>query len=274
MKRRSGPRKTAKLSEALHYQLNMYALAASAAGVGLLALAQPAGAKIVYTSAHVTLKGNQPLPLDLDHDGFIDFYLLHGYWRTSTSPNALWACHVKPIYGSSCSGDSSRAPNALNAIRMIASEGRAWGGAFRSGAKIQHGDRFRDKVPVELGLLKYASGFSNPRWYGPWVNGGKGVKNRYLGIKFKINGRFHYGWARMTVTTIQNTFTATLTGYAYETIPGKAIVAGQTKGSDDTDNSIEQPNPAALTAPTPEPATLGALAKGGPGLSIWRRKED
>jgi hypothetical protein len=63
---------------------------------------------------------------------------------------------------------------------------------------------------------------------------------------------------------------ARLTGHAYETIPNKPITTGQTKGPDN--NSIEEPN-AALTMPTPDPATLGALAMGSPGLSIWRRKE-
>jgi hypothetical protein len=42
MQRSSRPiRTSAKLSDSLHRQLNMYALAASAAGVGLLAFAQP-----------------------------------------------------------------------------------------------------------------------------------------------------------------------------------------------------------------------------------------
>jgi hypothetical protein len=64
-----------------------------------------------------------------------------------------------------------------------------------------------------------------------------------------------------------------LTGYAYETSPGKGIVAGQTKGMDDS--NIEQPD-AVLTTPipdSPQPATLGALAMGAPGLPIWRRKD-
>jgi len=65
-------------------------------------------------------------------------------------------------------------------------------------------------------------------------------------------------------------FKAELTGYAYETIPNKAIIAGKTNGPDDI--SIEEPG-AALTAPTPGPATLGALALGARGLSIWRREE-
>ncbi len=50
MKRTS--RKPSTLSESLQRHLNAYALAASAAGVGMLALAQPAEAKIVYHRTH------------------------------------------------------------------------------------------------------------------------------------------------------------------------------------------------------------------------------
>jgi len=49
MKRSPRPRKTAELPRSLHQQLNLYAIAAGAAGVGMFALAQPADAKIVYT---------------------------------------------------------------------------------------------------------------------------------------------------------------------------------------------------------------------------------
>ena len=60
---------------------------------------------------------------------------------------------------------------------------------------------------------------------------------------------------------------AILTGYAYETIPGRAIIAGKTKGRDDAEPT------ASLNKRIPEPATLGALALGAPGLAIWRREE-
>ena len=60
---------------------------------------------------------------------------------------------------------------------------------------------------------------------GRWDN----VDNRYLGMKFTINGKVHYGWARLSVTNLKDKFriTATLTGYAYETIPNKPIKAGK-----------------------------------------------
>jgi hypothetical protein len=101
----------------------------------------------------------------------------------------------------------------------------------------------------------------------PW---GRGVSVQYLGLKFLIKGKIHFGWARLGSFLFFPKPAATLTGYAYETIPNKRIATGRTKGPDDA--SIEEPN-AALALPTPEPATLGALAMGAPGLSIWRRKE-
>jgi hypothetical protein len=109
---------------------------------------------------------------------------------------------------------------------------------------------------------------------------GKRLKNRYVALKFTVNGQFHFGLARVAfAVTSKNTFYGLLTGYAYETIPNKPLNPGQRKGMDEIDNSVEQPNPddagpgASLTSTIPEATTLGALAMGAPGLSIWRRKE-
>jgi len=99
--------------------------------------------------------------------------------------------------------------------------------------------------------------------YGPWLH----LKEAYLGLKFVIKGKTHFGWARVKLSVADQSIRATLTGYAYETIPGKAIVAGATKSPEDAEPT------AALNSHAPEPATLGALALGVPGLSIWRRKE-
>lgn len=65
--------------------------------------------------------------------------------------------------------------------------------------------------------------------YGQWMY----TKNRYIGLTFQINGETHYGWARVAVNVDRNVgMNATLTGYAYETIPNKPIIAGKTKGPD------------------------------------------
>src|SRR5580692_12791728 len=70
---RGAKRAVARLGASLDKNLMSYAMAAGAAGVGLLALAQPADAKIVYTPAHKNI-GAQTF-IDLNHDGINDFKL-------------------------------------------------------------------------------------------------------------------------------------------------------------------------------------------------------
>ena len=270
MNRSSRPRTTAVLSKSLNQELSSYALAAEAAGLGLLALAQPAEAKIIYTPAHVQVNGI--VPIDLNHDGINDFFLFNYGFHTSSGGGALLVC-LNPFNNGSRTvcASSSFGTNALNAFRVVESMGNEWGAAVKPGAKIIGGDRFRSGHSADLGQVTFpTSSHQKPVWGGPWMNGGKGVKNRYVGIKFQIKGRFHFGWARVTVTTQGNSFTARLTGYAYETIPNKGIVAGKTKGPEKIDS---QPASATLSQPIRARATLGTLALGAPGLSIWRREE-
>ena len=243
MKHPSQSRATAELSKSLNHRLNMYVLAAGASGVGLLALAPRADAKIIYTPAHAKVNHGFFLPIDLNHDGIVDFYLNNG-GHSSVAGLSVCQYMTQTIFGSACSYDF----RGTNAVRTIDSKGAEYAAALRSGDKVQRGRFARSKAI--LGII------FRTRFYGPWFNGGKGVKNRYLGLKFKIEGRFHYGWARMTVT--RGLFsTATLTGYAYETIPGIGIVAGQTKGPDVTKL---------------DPANLGRLAAGASATPAWRIK--
>jgi hypothetical protein len=81
------------------------------------------------------------------------------------------------------------------------------------------------------------------------------MKSRYLGFAFdfgKVGHPTHYGWARVTTVHSEGDnyphyFHTTVTGYAYQTIPNKAIITGKTKGED---------------VITIERGTLGALALG------------
>jgi hypothetical protein len=91
MKPSSQPSKTPfRLSDSIQRKLNMYALAASAAGVGVLALFQPAEAKIIYTKTNVNVFKSYPpgFSLDLNNDGtadfvFIGFAYFSQYWGSS-----------------------------------------------------------------------------------------------------------------------------------------------------------------------------------------------
>jgi hypothetical protein len=99
---------------------------------------------------------------------------------------------------------------------------------------------------------------------GPWVN----ATGRYLGLKFLINGRVHYGWARLTVNSFHFTQgEVLLTGYAYETEPNTKIRTGQESGHE------VGSNPAWLIEPGSEVSSLGLLARGADGVVLWRRRE-
>ena len=96
---------------------------------------------------------------------------------------------------------------------------------------------------------------------------------RYLGVEFRINGKTHFGWARFTNSSAWG---APLTGYAYETTPGKLIKASQTKEAADNPTNDDFGPRASLTNPipdAPQPASLGMLALGAQGVPLWRRKE-
>jgi|SRR5271155_3371463 len=230
------------LSQSTQQRLNSYAVAASAAGVGMLALTMPAEAKIIYTATHQVIKKGVSYKLDLNHDGKADFTLM-GRRSANTSTSYLLL---------------SAKPDAGNGVRGFGGE-HGWASALKPGSLIGPYQYFPGQVMAEVA---HTAG-SGVIYAGSWLN----VKNRYLGLRFKIAGKIHYGWARLSVQATSSSITATLTGYAYETIPKKAIHAGQAKGGED------EADVAQLNFRAPESQTLGLLAMGSRGLSLWPRKE-
>jgi hypothetical protein len=240
MKRSPLSRETASLSDSVHHQLTMYAIAASAAGVGVLALAQSAEAKIVYTETHVVIGTNHIYELDLNHDGLADFKINNHSFFTDTVVATV-------------SAFPAQANNrVVGAQPQIGSPYYAYA--------LTHGVTIGPKQSFSGGWMAWSDGANRA---GRWAN----VRGRYLGLKFRIKGKIHYGWARLNVTVGNSRISATLTGYAYETIPNKPIIAGATKGPDEAEPT------ASFSPHTPEPATLGMLASGAPRLAIWRREE-
>jgi len=235
-----------QVSSSLEKRLNLYSLATSTAGLSVLTLAQPAEAKIVYTPANINITQNGGLiSFDLNHDGIPDFGLSNIYTHSSFQASGF----LKVVQAQSA-----------NEVWDVTSKGFLCAAALPKNARVGPKGHFRKDPTTGLAMA-----FSNMEgtYFGPWRN----VKQDYLGLKFVIKGKTHFGWARVKGNFNSLSITATLTGYAYETIPGKPIIAGATKGPDDAEPT------ASLNPPTPVPATLGALAMGAPGLAIWRRKE-
>jgi hypothetical protein len=261
MKSSSGYRKTAaNLSESVHQQLNMYALAAGAAGVGMLALTPSAQAKIIYTHANVHIGINKHYNLDLNHDGIVDFTIgngLNGNGKCSTFADVGVGGKAKRVNGVVAGmGIWRNFPSALFQGATIGAVDPFWGGG---GAMAQY-NRYRTSQGV-------CTNFS----FGRWIN----ATDRYLGLKFAIHGKTHYGWARLTVNRSGRSFVAHLTGYAYENIAGKAIKAGQTQGAADERDEEGFGAGTSVMRPIdpPLPAALGMLALGAQGVPLWRRKE-
>jgi len=254
MKRSSESHKIpSKLSDSVHQHLSMYTLAAGAAGVGVLALAQPAEAKIVYTPAKLQLMNQHQVFIDLNHDGNNDF----SFYGVSISRRSISTFFFRLTISPAQQG---------NAIWGVESDEHA-----SCAASLHAGTRVGPKRPFQdnrLVLFDWSGGPNGGTAYCPW--GGK-TETAYLGVKFSIKGQPHFGWVRVKIASLFP-YKVYVTGYAYETTPNKPIITGKTKGADEN-SRVGQSNPAALTAPTPQTATLGLLALGSPALSIWRRKE-
>lgn len=219
-----------KLPTPIQHNLNMYVLAASAAGVGVMCLAPPAQAKIVYTPANINITENGGLvPLDLNHDGIVDFGFIDSF-HTNSGNYAGNLSVLQEVRSNRMWGAYSTGPRGLVAAKL------------HKGTKIGFDGMF--KSAIGSGLVIAADNVHYES-YGRWkdLNG----KSAYLGLRFVIKGKTHFGWARLKVKVDPRAFEVfgALTGYAYETIPNKPILAGATKGQSKVN-----------------PSTLGALATG------------
>jgi hypothetical protein len=229
------------LNRALDRQLLAYAGAAAAAGVSALALVQPSAAEIIYTPAQQKIPHGGSITLDLNHDGVTDF-TIHSKTGCSITFNCVYqALSVSPNQQNRVVGG----PGSLNAYPL----------ALYRNQKIGPSATFLDERQVMDRCINTRSGdVTYPRGY--WLRQESGA---YLGLKFYIGGEVHYGWARMKVTV--NAFTcnaqALLTGYAYETVPNRPILAGQGSGAAEADRG----------------ANLGSLATGAANVEA-RKRED
>ncbi len=223
------PRKAARISEALQRQIDMYTLVASAAGVSVLALAGSSEAKVVYTKTHQEIRSRVPLYIDLNHDGIKDFVLRTTYYAGSSYFKA----------GINASSAYHQVKNAVAGKRASrTSYFFSAASALPAGALIGAKRKFPVHRPVMAAEL-FQRGAASSKYFdvGPWVGKDKaGVRNRYLGFKFVVDGKVHYGWARVSVTLGHrrqyDDVSGTLSGYAYETVPDKPLIAGKTKGAD------------------------------------------
>jgi hypothetical protein len=246
-KLRSRLRTAIQLDSSIEKRLLGYAALAGASGAGVLALVQPAEGKVVFTPTHEVIAPHTSLEIDLNGDGISDFRIVArssgpggaGTFGTETGA-ALLVYNVAATNAISGTGFSAL---ALGLGVVVGPEGK-----FVGNHNLMGGAGAISNGPVS--------------YKGPWAPKGGSEKGRFLALKFVIDGKIHFGWARFNVRirpARESGVQAVLTGYAYETEADKPIETGRVKGAEES---------------LAMPAMLGQLALGAAGLVAWRREED
>jgi hypothetical protein len=182
------------LSHQLSKRLLAYATVASA-GLAGCAIAH---AEVVYTPTHKYI--DQDYYVDLNHDGINDFHI-HSYYLSGYA-----FLQVLPLI-------------PINKVAGVHKGCLSGYGA----APLPQGDLIGPGLAFAANATCMAEKALSSQSIGPWL----GAQDRYLGFEFFIAGQKHYGWARMSVDfPFAFDTTGRILGYAYETIPGKPIIAG------------------------------------------------
>jgi hypothetical protein len=214
------------LSHHLAKRLLAYATVAGA----VTACSAHAAAEVVYTPIQRHVRSS--FFIDLNHDGLEDFQIYSSLLSGAGIVKVLPARNNRILAAGpdQCFLDNAAAP-------------------LPGGAQIGPGKPFQASATC-MAYLVYGALSSG----GPW----KEAKDRYLGLAFTIDGKEHFGWARLSLSKFLFNNTAEIEGYAYETIPGKPIVAG------------DEGNSAQASAPS---GTLGELALGASARSSAKGKD-
>lgn len=229
----------APLPELLNRRWLTYTLAA---GAGVLATSQSASAGIIFTPEDIFFTSGTVF-IDFNHDGINDFkFTVFG------QPGSVFQT-LK------VSGNGNAGAGVVGKLGSAA--------ALASGVAIGPHDPFRATKSASLLMAEvFENSSTATSLRGKWGNAG----DKFLGLRFDINGQAHYGWAEFDVVGFVNPIfggaflDATLLGYAFDTVPNQAIAAGKTTFS-------------TTFSTTPEPGTLGLLALGSLGLAAWRRRK-
>jgi hypothetical protein len=234
-------------------------------------LVQPAEAKIVYTRVNIALAFDVT-NLDLNNDGIPDFEFYLGAQSVAAGARSP-SCAGVPRRGRKFSPE--KCPTGVEFLSILppaaeSKQNQIWAnprGAYALPAAINIGGQLKFKPGDQS--MAFCSYHTSATCGGNWVN----AAHRYLGLKFVISGAVHYGWARLTVN---GCCFATLTGYAYETIPNKSILTGNIIGptrrpvtqiqAPDIISSARSVYAASLETSAVAPASLGVPALGADGL--------
>jgi hypothetical protein len=256
-------RTPAKLSAPLENIIAAYALAAGAAGVTALALVTPAAAAPVCKTLSVKLSYTATFAFDPASQAIAPFNIAQSYhtFSTHTSSGVNRGFFTRNLPGAEVTVSSKGLVADLPPGERIGpggqfGKGRSYGLIFTftpsSGATSHH----------HRGNLHFG-------------------QTNYFGFRFPISGQTHYGWVRLESTIVRGGRTPSIDTKimesGYESTPDMAIHAGscsavaESARPDSTASSgIVSVAGTERTDNATQPASLGTLALGARGISLWR----
>ena len=184
--------------------LNKKLAAYSAVAGAFAGFISNADAQIVYTDVNpdqVFSNDQDSFALDLNNDSITDFVLRLG---TLSAP-VLNKVRIEAM--------------GSNSVNATTGGGYVLPVALDLDDPVGNGNNWSNNNLMYMGL--YFTSNSTPLVAtGNFLN----TSNKYLGLRFKISGQTHYGWARVDVSADADLFI--IKDYAYDTIPGEQILAG------------------------------------------------
>jgi hypothetical protein len=263
-------------SNTLNHQVAQYSLAAAVAGVGMLALLQPAAGEVVVTkkTIHIPLAPRnmqEPVKVSMANNGVDNFSFILSSSATSSFPDR----GLRELLVAGIDAGQGKGPNQFLAGGDFYAKALALARGANIGPAGITSATFASFAGLVEGTNSSQGGFySRGYWAG-------NLKNRYIGVRFQINGQFHYGWIRLTATTNTKlkkpSLEATITGYAYETVPNKPIKAGTAATAASTAAGTAEKPTTEIQVPkniqNQSGPALGMLALGSQALALWRRED-
>ncbi|MCF8128792.1 MAG: IPTL-CTERM sorting domain-containing protein [Deltaproteobacteria bacterium] len=221
-------------------EFNRRLLSYSLAAGTTLALATPANAAIRYSGVKSQVIDNDVFQLDMQDvmDGNPDFSFLDyhtNYVYSSTITTTTSGKRFLATYAFNIGGDLMRPAATGNAFAGDFSTTHNKVTFFEKGDRI--GPEVTNFISDTIGYLDkyYKSHFHAVNTTNPsdtydysykGETGNFGGKNGYIGVRFLISGKPHYGWIQFDATA--NRSPVTIRGWAYEDDSGRAIAAGDT----------------------------------------------
>jgi len=239
----------AKLAPTLFGHVSGYCLAASAAGVAVIACSNPVEAAPVCTTTTISFYDTMSFALNPASQKVAPFNVVQTYNNVSSLTHYV---HIRGFF----------TPNTPSANAVLSSNGfpadLPTGAVIGPNAKFGKGNSYG-----QFFQFQYFQGVT-----GPFASGQPG----YAGFEFSQAGQTHYGWIRMRVVKKERYYPFLLVSeYGYDSSPDTPIAAGSCAAAA---SSKEPSSPSGSTLTTKEntaiPPTLGALALGSQSLPLWR----